>query len=266
MLDLIDDTAGDSAQNIPGHIIALRGHKVGGGHSTQRHSVIIGALVAHDANTVHVGQGCIVLADLLIQTCLCDLLTPDRVGILHDCHLLRCHFADDADAKTRAGERLTADQIFGQAQLTAGLTHLVFEQVAQRLHQLLEVHGVGQTADVVVALDNSGLTAQTALNDIRVNGTLCQEIHLADLLGLLFKHTDELFADDLALALRLGDTSQLCKVTFAGIHTDKVDIKAVGIARTEYRADLFLLVLTQQTVIHEHAGQLLADGLSQHSC
>ena len=51
-----------------------------------------------------------------------------------------------------------------------------------------------------------------------------------------------------------------------GIHTDKVDIKAVGIARAEYRADLFLLVLTQQTVIHEHAGQLLADGLSQHSC
>ena len=266
MLDLIDDAAGDSAQNIPRHIIALCSHEVGGGHSTQRHSVIIGALVAHDAHTVHVGQGCIVLADLLIQTRLCDLLTPDRVGILHDCHLLRGHFTDDADAKTGAGERLTADQIFGQAQLTASLTHLVFEQVAQRLHQLLEVHGVGQTANVVVALDNSGLTAQTALNDIRVNGTLCQEIHLADLLGLLFKHTDELFADDLALALRLGDTSQFCKVAFAGIHTDKVDIKAVGIARAEYRADLFLLVLTQQTVIHEHAGQLLADGLSQHSC
>ena len=41
MLDLIDDAAGDSAQNIPGHIIALCGHKVGGGHSTQRHSCLL---------------------------------------------------------------------------------------------------------------------------------------------------------------------------------------------------------------------------------
>ena len=80
MLDLIDDAAGDSAQNIPRHIIALCSHEVGGGHSTQGHSVIIGALVAHDAHTVHVGQGCIVLADLLIQTRLCDLLKIGRAS------------------------------------------------------------------------------------------------------------------------------------------------------------------------------------------
>ena len=252
MLDLIDDAAGDSAQNIPRHIIALCSHEVGGGHSTQGHSVIIGALVAHDAHTVHVGQGCIVLADLLIEARLGDLLTPDRVGILHDCHLLRGHFADDADAQTRAGERLTADQILGQTQLTASLTHFVLKQVAQRLHQLLEVHGVGQTADVVVALDNSGLTAQTALNNIRVNGTLCQKIHLADLLCLLFKYADELFTNDLTLAFRLSDASQLCKVAVAGIHTDKVDIKAIGIARTKDCTDLFLLVLTQQDALRHN--------------
>ena len=110
-----------------------------------------------------------------------------------------------------AGERLTADQIFGQAQLTASLTHLVFEQVAQRLHQLLEVHGVGQAADVVVALDNGGLTAQTALDDIGVNGTLCEEIDLTDPLCLFLKDADELLADDLALALRLVTPASFAK-------------------------------------------------------
>ena len=210
MLDLIDDAAGDSTQHVPGHIVALSGHEVGGGDSAQGHGVVVGALVAHDADAVHIGQSRIILADLLIKAGLGDLLAPDGVGILHDGDLFGGHFADDADAQTGAGERLAADQILGQTQLTASLTDFVLEQVAQRLHQLLEVHGVGQTADVVVALDDGGLTAQTALDDIGVDGALCEEIDLADLLCLFLKDADELLADDLALALRLGDTGQLC--------------------------------------------------------
>ena len=173
MLDLIDDAAGDGAQNAPGHIVALGGHEVGGGDGTEGHGVVIGALVAHDAHALHIGQGSVILADLLIQTGLSDFLTPDGIGILHDSHLLRGHFANDADAQTRAGERLAADQIFGQAQLTAGLTHLVLEQVPQGLHQFLEVHGVGEAAYVVVALDDGGLAAQAAFHHVGVDGALC---------------------------------------------------------------------------------------------
>ena len=106
-----------------------------------------------------------------------------------------------------------------------------------------EVHGVRQAADVVVALDDGGLTARTALDDIGVNGTLCKEIDLADLLRLFLKDADELLADDLALALRLGDTGQLCKVAVTGVHADEVDVKAVGVAGAEDGADLFLLIL-----------------------
>ncbi len=83
-------------------------------------------------------------------------------------------------------------------------------RLRRRLHQLLEVHGVGQAADVVVALDDGGLAAQTALDHVGVDGALCEEIDLADLLGLFLEDADELLADDLALALRLGDTGQLC--------------------------------------------------------
>ena len=182
VLDLIDDAAGDSTQHVPGHIVALGGHEVSGGDGAQGHGVVVGALVAHDADAVHIGQSRIILADFLIEAGLGDLLTPDGVGVLHDSDLLGGHFADDADAQTGAGEGLAADQILGQTPLTASLTDFVLEQVAQRLDQLLEVHGVRQAADVVVALDDGGLTAQTALDDIGVNGTLCKEIDLADLL------------------------------------------------------------------------------------
>ena len=117
----------------------------------------------------------------------------------------------------------------------------------------------------MVALDDGGLAAQTALDDVGIDGALCQEIHLADLLGLFLEDTDELLADDLALALRLGNACQLAKITLTSIHADEVDVK-VGVAGAEDGADLFLFVLAEQAVIHENAGQLLADRLGQHSC
>ena len=181
VLDLVDDAAGDGAQNTPGHVVALCSHEVGGGDGTQSHGIVVGALVAHDAHALHIGQSGVILADFLIQTGLGDFLTPDGIGILHDGHLFRGHFADDADAQARAREGLTAYQIFGQAQLTAGLTHLVLEQVPQGLHQFLEVHGVGEAAYVVVALDDGGLAAQAAFHHVGVDGALCQEIDLAAL-------------------------------------------------------------------------------------
>ncbi len=82
-------------------------------------------------------------------------------------------------------------------------------------------------------------------------------------LAFFLEHADELLADDLALALRLGDACQLAEVALTGIHADKVDIK-VRVAGAEHCADFFLLVLAQQAVVHEHAGQLLAHGLCQH--
>ena len=41
VLDLIDDPAGDGAQNIPRHVIALSRHEVGGGDSAQSHGVVL---------------------------------------------------------------------------------------------------------------------------------------------------------------------------------------------------------------------------------
>ena len=111
----------------------------------------------------------------------------------------------------------------------------------------------------MVGLDHCGFTAQSALYHIGIDGSLYQEVHGTDLLRFFLEHTDELFADDLSLMLRLGYTCQLAVETLLRIHTDKVQvIITVG---TEDYFYLVALVLTEQAVIYEDTGQLLADCL-----
>ena len=96
------------------------------------------------------------------------------------------------------------------------------------------------------------------LDHIRVDGALRQEVHSADLLGLLLKDADELLADDLALALGLGDPGQLGQKARLGVHPDKVNIP-LG----EGGLYLVALVLAHKAVVHEHAGELVPHRLGQ---
>ena len=74
------------------------------------------------------------------------------------------------------GERLAPHDLLGQAQLLADLAHLVLEQRPQRLDEL-EVHVLGQAADVVVRLDRGRLAAVAAagLDDVGVQRALHEE-------------------------------------------------------------------------------------------
>ena len=109
----------------------------------------------------------------------------------------------------------------------------------------------------MVALDGGGV-ARAGLDDVGVDGALGQEVHLADLLGLLFEDPDELLTDDLAFALGLGDPGQLAQEAGLGVHADKVDVP-LG------KGGLHLVALVQahETVIHKDAGELTAHGLGQ---
>ena len=89
-----------------------------------------------------------------------------------------------------------------------------------------------------------------------------KKVHCTDLFGLILKDADELLADDLALALGGVLTGQLLVEAVTGIDADKVYVELAALAKD--LADLLALILAQQTVVHEHAGQLLADGLGQH--
>ena len=64
-------------------------------------------------------------------------------------------FAEAADGEARAGERVSPDDVFRQAELQAELADFVFEQVAERFDQL-EAQLGRQAADVVVQLDRVG--------------------------------------------------------------------------------------------------------------
>ncbi len=108
----------------------------------------------------------------------------------------------------------------------------------------------------MVALDDGALAAQAAFHHVGVDGALGQELHLADLLGLSLEDADELLADDLALALRLGDTGELLQETVLGVDTAHVHVELAG----HDLLHLVAFILAQEAVVHEDAGQLIAHG------
>ena len=114
---------------------------------------------------------------------------------------------------------------------------------------------VGKSADVVVALDNDALAANAGFHHVGVDGALREEIDAAELFGLRFKDADELLADDLALALRLGDAGELGEKTLLCVHAHDAHAEAV----VHGALDLIALVLAQQAVVDKDAGELLAD-------
>lgn len=259
-LDFVDDAARDLLQDSPRQGSAFGGHEVAREDGAERYGVVVCPAVAHDADAPHIRKRGEVLAERLVHASLGDLFAIDGVGLLDDLDLFRRDLADDADAKAWARERLAIDQMIGNAQLAPCFSHLVLEQETQRLDDLLEVDAVGQSADVVVALDDGGL-AEAALDDVRIDRSLHEEVDLADLLRFGLEDTDELLADDLALLLRLGHALELFVEPLLGIDADEVQI--VVPAGTEDGFDLIALVLSEEAVIDEDAGELLADRLRQ---
>ena len=149
------------------------GHRVVGGDRAQHDRVRVGAVVAHHADGPHRGQHREALPDLAVQPGAPDLLDHDRVGLLQDLDALGRDRADDAHREPRARERLAPHDLLGQPELLADRAHLVLEQVAQRLDEL-EVHVVGEAADVVVRLD-VGVVGAARLDDVGIQRALHEE-------------------------------------------------------------------------------------------
>ena len=120
------------------------------------------------------------------------------------------------------------------------------------------VMSAGQPADVVVRLDLRGDALGAAgLDHVRVERALDEEARLAQLLGLLFEDADELLADDPALLLRLGHALEPREEAVGRVDVDERDVE-VALERLDH---LRGLVLAQQAVVDEDAGQLVADRL-----
>src|SRR5699024_7235616 len=150
-LDLVDDTGGNTVQYVIGDTGPVSSHKVAGSNSAEGQRIIVGAAVAHNAHGAGVGKYGEILVDVLVLTGGGDLLPVDGVGVPEGIQLLLGQIADHTDGQAGAGEGLAHDQVLGQAQLAAQLTHLILKQQPQGLDDLLEVHIVRQTTHVVVA-------------------------------------------------------------------------------------------------------------------
>ena len=98
---------------------------------------------------------------------------------------------------------MAADEALGQAELAAQGADLVLEELAQRLDEL-QVHPLGEAADVVVALDRDRRAAgeADALDHVGIERALGEELRVADLLRVLLEDLDEQAADGLALRPR----------------------------------------------------------------
>ena len=134
---------------------------------------------------------------------------------------------------------MAADEGAGQAELAAERAHLVLEQFAQRLDQL-QVHALGQAADVVVRLDGDRRPAgeRHALDDVGIERALRQELGAADLAGLGLEHVDEQAADGLALVFGIARRLERTEGSVARVDVDERDVVVLA----EQRDDLVGLV------------------------
>ena len=157
---------------------------------------------------------------------------------------------------------MAPDGGFRQAELAAQATHLVLEQGAQGFHQL-QVHALGQAADVVVRFDHRAGTAGKGhgFDNIGIERALGEELGAFDLIGLFLEDIDESGADDLALGFGVGDAGELAEEQIARVAMDQPDIEAV----VKQGCHLGGFGLAHQPGVDEDAGQLIADGfLQQH--
>ena len=215
----------------------------------------IGALVAHDADGTDVGKHGEGLPYLAFEAGSLHLFPDDRVGVLQHRDLVAGDLADDADTKSRTGERLTPDDLVGKTEFCTNLAHFVLEQRPQGLDEF-EVHVVGKTTDVVMALD-LGCVLGSGFDDIRVQRSLHEETGVVETDLRILEDTDEEFADRLALFLGIGDAFESIEESIAGADMDQFD----SLMTLERLDDLFALALTHQARIDEHAGELRTDGL-----
>ena len=165
---------------------------------------------------------------------------------------------------------MAVDHFARQSQGDAKFAHLVFEQITQRFEQL-QAELLGQAAHVVVAFDGDGFFGfgTAAFNHIRVNGALGQETGplvaattCFEFGSLLFEDRHKFCANDFAFGLGVGHTGQLAQKQITGIHAYDVRMQLAHKHVHHHVA----FVQAQQTVVHKHAGELVANGAVDQRC
>ena len=231
------------------------GHAVGGDDGAQCAAALVGALVAHDAYALDGKQDDSRLPYLIIQSVATQGVDEDLVGVLKDAHFLGCDLAEDADAESGAREGMAPEEVGADAEGTAYAAHLILEEETQGLDDA-EVHLLGESADVVMRLDGGGRSVDRyALDDVGIDCALGEPARSLYLLCLLVEDLYEVAAYDLALALGVGDAGKVGVEALAGV--DATNVETHVLIGGEHVGEL---VLAEQAVVDEDAGEVGADG------
>src|SRR5205085_1375429 len=102
-----------------------------------------------------------------------------------------------------------------------------------------------------------GTGAAAGLDDVGVQGALYQESNVGDLPRGGLERPDELASDDFPLVFGVGDPGQRGEEAVRGVDHVQPDAGGLDVVGLH----LFRLTGTQQPVVDEHAGELVADRL-----
>ena len=145
----------------------------------------------------------------------------------------------------------------GQAKDLAQGTYFILEEVTQRFDEF-EPEFLGEPADVVMQLDVGGSAGQRlpAFDDVGVEGALREKTNTAiDLLGGLLEDLDETMSDQTSFLLGVRHSFKVAQEVLRRVDDAKVDVEMTA----ERPFHEFTFVLSQKTVVHEDAGELVTD-------
>ena len=193
------------------------------------------------------------------EACVFQFLSIYIVCVTKDIKTILCQFTDTSHAKAGAGERLTRYVFLRKTKKDTEFSHFVFEQGAERLNKSYKLGFFGESAHVVVALDDCA-TGVSAFNDIGIDCALCKETAFI-FCTFFFKHTDKFLTDYNAFLFGVGDAFQPVKESLFCIDVDKLQVLA-----SECCLNLFWFVFSHHTVINEDASHLVGDCTLQNCC
>ena len=124
-------------------------------------------------------------------------------GFLQNLDFFGRDVAEDANGETRPGEGMARNEVFGHSELATDAAHLVLEKPLQRFAEF-QMHFLGQSADVVVALDDLARDVER-LDAVGVNRALRQPLRVGDFVGLFVEYFHEVATDDFALLFGVGN-------------------------------------------------------------
>ena len=159
---------------------------------------------------------------------------------------------------------MPVDKVLWQTKRDAQRADLVLEEVVQWLNQV-KVNALWKWNQVVVALNGCSLAAcltSAGLNNVRINGALCQELNAVQILSLVKEDLPELGTNQATLHLWLGNASQKLCVALLCVNVNQRHVELLA----ENLLNHLWLALTEHAMVNKHAGQLVANSAMDKSC